>query len=60
MLKNILEIKGISQLEKKEQLKILGGSCIVYPESECIACGGSPRASGCCLGNFLTHQCLEG
>ncbi len=58
MIKSILEIKGVLTSEKKEQLSILGGMCPVYPESDCIACGGSPRSNGCCLGNFLTHQCL--
>ena len=58
MLKSILEIKGVFELKKQEQLKVTGGSCIVYPESECIACGGSPRPNGCCLGNYFTHECL--
>lgn len=58
MLKNILNTEGVRRLAKKEQLSIVGGMCIVYPESECIACGGAPRANGCCLGNALTHECL--
>lgn len=58
MLKEILEIKGITKLDKKEQLSLVGGMCPTYPASECIACGGSPRPNGCCLGNYFTFQCL--
>lgn len=61
MLKNILEIKGVSELGKKEQQGSIGGvGCPTYPASQCSSCGGFPLPNGCCIGDRLVHMCLNG
>ena len=56
-MKNLLKLG--KTLSKAEQKQISGGTgCTVYPASDCLACGGAPMPSGCCLGNTLTFICL--
>lgn len=62
MLKGILKLNGVSELEKKEQSSILGGfrACKVYDQQLCESCGGTSLANGCCLIASDNEQCLEG
>lgn len=62
MLKGILEIKGITTLNKKQQANISGGNrrsnCPIYTVEECTVCGGGSLPNGCCKGSAQTLICL--
>ncbi len=61
MLKSILEIKGVSKLEKNQQSSLVGGvGCPTYPPSQCTGCGGFSFPNGCCLGDAAVWFCLNG
>ena len=56
MLTNILNVEGVRELNKKEQLKIVGA----VDTSECQACGGFPGPEGQCFGDAAVCFCLYG
>ncbi|WP_046759306.1 hypothetical protein [Kordia jejudonensis] len=59
MLKSILGIKGVSELNKKEQLKITGGNGGVT-EHECNLCDGFYVGNGYCVVDEVRQACLDG
>ncbi|MEM6684696.1 MAG: hypothetical protein AAF617_02780 [Bacteroidota bacterium] len=58
MLKNILKIDGVSELTKKEQNGISGGSGI--DPFLCISCGGIPIPNDDCFIAAENIPCLSG
>ena len=64
MLKNILNLKDVQIMDRKEQKLVNGGnsksSCPTYTREKCLGCGGYPLSNGCCLGTIETHACLGG
>ncbi|WP_420572501.1 hypothetical protein [Kordia sp.] len=62
MKKSILEIKGVSELSKKEQLNTIGGvqPPKVYDAELCASCGGISLPNGYCLIASSQESCLEG
>jgi hypothetical protein len=59
MLKGILGIKGVSELGKKEQLKITGGNGGVS-EADCNRCDGFYVGNGYCVVDAARQICLDG
>jgi hypothetical protein len=58
MLKGILGIKGISELNKKEQLNVTGGNGGVT-EEDCNTCDGFYVGNGYCVVDLPRQQCLD-
>jgi hypothetical protein len=59
MLKNILRIKGTSELNKKEQLKIPGGDGGVSGDL-CNKCDGWYIGNGYCVADNARWECING
>ncbi|MFK7749538.1 MAG: hypothetical protein AB8B65_14175 [Kordia sp.] len=57
MLKNILGIKGVSELNKKEQINITGGNGGVS-EADCNTCDGWYIGNGYCVVDQSRRECL--
>ncbi len=61
MLKNILKINGVSELNKKAQQNVVGGfgDPKVYDPELCASCGGTSLPNGFCLIAAANEFCLE-
>ncbi|WP_299433452.1 hypothetical protein [uncultured Aquimarina sp.] len=57
MLKNILNLEGVSELNKKEQQSVIAGHCSSCPGAAFHACVAS--CSGTCSPNGTCYQMLH-
>ncbi|MCH2194849.1 hypothetical protein [Kordia sp.] len=59
MLKSILKIQGVSELNKTAQSKITGGNGGVS-EADCNRCDGFYVGNGYCVVDSSRQACLDG
>jgi hypothetical protein len=61
MIKSILNIEGVTELKKRAQQGIKGGTnCTVYTAGECAFCDGLHLPNGCCVVDEEGQRCLDG